>query len=103
MLATLDTQVVDFLGRRFVIPPTVHPINPMSDLIGSSILAEVKESDRVLDMGTGCGVNAILAASKSAHVFATDINPSHSMQQEEMRKRMALPIALRLSKAKSSI
>jgi release factor glutamine methyltransferase len=74
-LKSLDTQVVDFLGRRFVIPPTVHPINPMSDLIGSSILAEVKESDRVLDMGTGCGVNAILAASKSTHVLATDINP----------------------------
>jgi release factor glutamine methyltransferase len=73
-LKSLDTQVVDFLGRRFVIPPSVHPINPMFDLIGNSILAEVNESDRVLDLGTGCGVNAILAASKSTRVLATDIN-----------------------------
>ena len=28
-------------------------------------LEEIRESDRVLDMGTGSGINAILAASKS--------------------------------------
>jgi release factor glutamine methyltransferase len=70
MLATLDTQVVGFLGRRFVIPPTVHPINPMSGLIGSFILAEVKESDRILDMGTGCGVNATSSAEGYASLKA---------------------------------
>lgn len=66
---------VEFLGRKFIIPPTVHPINPMSDLLGNAVLQQVKEADRVLDLGTGCGVNAILAASKSNEVIAVDINP----------------------------
>lgn len=70
-----DTQEITFLGRTFVVPPKVHPINPMSDLLGDSVLREVKETDRVLDMGTGCGVNAVLAASQSTDVVAVDINP----------------------------
>lgn len=69
-------QEVEFLGRRFIIPPTVHPINPMSDLLGNAVLQQVSEDDRVLDMGTGCGVNAILAASKSTQITAVDINPA---------------------------
>ncbi len=36
---------------------------------------EARPSDRVLDMGTGCGVNAILAASQSDDVVGVDINP----------------------------
>jgi release factor glutamine methyltransferase len=70
-----QTTTVEFLGRTFVIPPSVHMINPMSDLIGNSILKHVKPNDRVLDMGTGCGVNAILAASLSKEVVAVDVNP----------------------------
>ena len=35
----------------------------------------MKETDRVLDMGTGSGVQAILAASKSTSVTAVDVNP----------------------------
>jgi release factor glutamine methyltransferase len=70
-----QTTKIEFLGRTFVIPPNVHMINPMSDLIGNSILKNVKCNDRVLDMGTGCGVNAILAASTSNDVVAVDLNP----------------------------
>lgn len=36
---------------------------------------EVRAGERVLDMGTGCGINAILAASRSSDVVAVDINP----------------------------
>jgi release factor glutamine methyltransferase len=39
------------------------------------VLAEAGASERLLDMGTGSGVNAILAASKGADVLAVDINP----------------------------
>ena len=53
----------------------MHPIVGMSDLLGSAVLAETRPQDRVLDMGTGCGVNAVLAASVSADVVAVDINP----------------------------
>ena len=64
-----------YLGLTLVIPPLVHPITKMSHLLGEAVLAEVREGDRVLDMGTGCGVNAILAASKSVDVTAVDVNP----------------------------
>jgi len=65
----------DYLGRTIVVPPQVQPIAGVSHLLGKAVLDEVRESDRVLDMGTGSGVNAILAASKSADVVAVDINP----------------------------
>jgi release factor glutamine methyltransferase len=51
------------------------PITPTSHLLGESVLADVRPGDRVLDMGTGSGVNAILAASRGAAVVAVDVNP----------------------------
>ncbi|MEJ3745412.1 methyltransferase [Actinomycetes bacterium KLBMP 9797] len=68
-------QTFEYLGRTLVVPPDVQPINAMSDLLGTAVLAEVRPGDRVLDMGTGCGVNAILAASTATDVLAVDINP----------------------------
>lgn len=68
-----ETITTTFLGRTFVVPPEVIPPNPMG--LGESVLLEVRENDRVLDMGTGCGVNGILAASKSRQVVAVDVNP----------------------------
>ncbi len=40
-----------------------------------AVQAEVKEGERVLDMGTGSGVSAILAARAGAEVVAVDVNP----------------------------
>ena len=39
------------------------------------MIAEVQPGMRVLDMGTGSGVNAILAARGGAEVVGVDINP----------------------------
>jgi len=39
------------------------------------IRAEARPSDRVLDMGTGCGIGAILAAAQSRDVVGVDVNP----------------------------
>lgn len=36
---------------------------------------KVKEKEVVLDVGTGCGILAVLAAKKAKKVVATDINP----------------------------
>ncbi|HYU84568.1 MAG TPA: methyltransferase [Kribbellaceae bacterium] len=68
-------QTFEYLGRTIVVPPNVMPITGMSHLLGEAVLAEVRPTDRVLDMGTGSGVNAILAASVSSDVLAVDINP----------------------------
>jgi release factor glutamine methyltransferase len=52
-----------------------HVYEPAED---SFLLAEkmtVTEDDTVLDMGTGCGILAVLAAEKAKSVLAVDINP----------------------------
>lgn len=71
----VNGQTFTYLGRTIVVPPHVQPITGMSHLLGEAVLADARESDRVLDMGTGSGVNAILAAGASRQVVAVDINP----------------------------
>jgi release factor glutamine methyltransferase len=71
----LSDQSFAYLGQTLMVPSGVMPITGMSHLLGQTVLAEVHEDDRVLDMGTGSGVNAILAATKSSDVVAVDINP----------------------------
>lgn len=68
-------QSFDYLGRTIAVPPQVQPITGMSHMLGEAVLAEARESDRVLDMGTGSGVNAILAAGAARRVLAVDVNP----------------------------
>jgi release factor glutamine methyltransferase len=70
---------VEYLGRTFVVPPDVFPTTPTSELLGRAVLAEVRPGDRVLDMGTGCGVNAILAADTAREVLGVDIN-AHAVE-----------------------
>ena len=74
-MARTDDMRVEYLGLTLVIPPQVQPITGMSDLLGEAVRDEVSEADRVLDMGTGSGVNAILAAAVSPDVVAVDNNP----------------------------
>src|SRR5919199_1324577 len=69
------TRTFTYLGRTIVVPPEVMPVTPVSHLLGEAVLAEVQPTDRVLDMGTGSGVNAVLAAGTSPTVLAVDINP----------------------------
>ncbi|MFC7620976.1 50S ribosomal protein L11 methyltransferase [Microlunatus sp. GCM10028923] len=63
------------LDVRIVVPPGVRPITRVSDLLASAVLDEVTETDRVLDYGTGSGVNAVLAARRSPVVVAVDLVP----------------------------
>jgi release factor glutamine methyltransferase len=69
-------QTFDYLGLTLDVPPDVMPISRVSHLLGQAVLADVRPADRVLDMGTGSGVNAILAARTARSVVAVDINPS---------------------------
>lgn len=70
-----ETAEVSYLRLELVVPPQVFAPTPMSDLFGRVVLKEIREGDRVLDMGTGSGSNATLAASASSDVVAVDINP----------------------------
>lgn len=68
---------LDFHGRTIVVLPNVFAPEPCeSNLLSQTVLKEVKNADKVLDMGTGTGIQAIFAASKSADVTAVDVNPS---------------------------
>lgn len=69
-----ETVEMTCLGRKFEVSTEVFEPKPVG--LWQSVLGEVKKTDRVLDMGTGSGVNGILAASKSLKVVAVDINPS---------------------------
>jgi len=67
-------QTFEYLGRTIVVPPQVMPVTGVASLLGEAVLTEVRDGDVVLDMGTGSGVNAILAASKAARVLAVDVS-----------------------------
>jgi release factor glutamine methyltransferase len=71
----LGRHEMHYLGLDLVIPEHVFPPAPVSQLLGRAVLGDVRDDDRVLDMGTGCGVNAILAASRSGEVIGVDVNP----------------------------
>jgi len=52
-----------------------HVYEPAEDTFLIAEKMRVKEDDTVLDMGTGCGILAVLAAEKAKSVLAVDVNP----------------------------
>lgn len=52
----------------------VYPPKLDSFLTAEELVKTVKRGDKVLDVGTGCGILAILAAKRGASVVATDIH-----------------------------
>jgi release factor glutamine methyltransferase len=52
-----------------------HVYEPDEDTFLLAEKMTVTEDDTVLDMGTGCGILAVLAAEKTKNVLAVDINP----------------------------
>ena len=52
-----------------------HVYEPAEDTFLIAEKMAVEEDDVVLDVGTGCGILAVLAAEKAKSVVAVDINP----------------------------
>lgn len=66
---------IQFLDLELVVGRDVlQPAPPEFNLLAATVLKEVRDTDVVLDMGTGSGVQAILAASKARRVLAVDVN-----------------------------
>lgn len=63
-----------YLGLELLIPKEVFTPSARGSFY-PAVRGEARASDRVLDMGTGSGIAAILAAARSADVVAVDINP----------------------------
>jgi methylase of polypeptide subunit release factors len=57
------------LGRADVVPGVQNPSQTLADLTPR------RRVMRALDVGTGCGLQAILLARHADHVVATDVNP----------------------------
>ncbi|ONI81721.1 methylase [Actinosynnema sp. ALI-1.44] len=68
-------QTVSWLGLTLKVPSEVMTPCAVSPLFGKAVADEVKEGDRVLDMGAGSGAHGIAAAHKAAEVIAVDISP----------------------------
>ena len=71
-LGAYDTR---YLGLDLHVPEHVFGPTPTSDLMGRCVMGAVEPGHRVLDMGSGAGGNALLAARVTDDVVAVDINP----------------------------
>jgi len=68
-----STKRVFFSDYSFSVWENVYEPAEDSFLFAENL--DVKEGERVLDMGTGCGILGILAAKKASAVVAVDVNP----------------------------
>jgi release factor glutamine methyltransferase len=66
---------VHYNGFVFQVAEDVYEPAEDSFLVADYLAQVVREDDAVLDVGTGCGILAVVAARKAKNVFATDINP----------------------------
>jgi release factor glutamine methyltransferase len=69
----LQSKKVFFADCVFYILENIY--EPAEDSLFFAENLIVAEGDYVLDMGTGCGILGIVAASKARRVMAVDINP----------------------------
>lgn len=68
---------IDFMGLHLHISKNVMPLTDSAegDPYHQAVAREARPEQRVLDMGTGSGVSALLAARAGSDVVAVDINP----------------------------
>jgi release factor glutamine methyltransferase len=87
------TKRVFFGDCVFVADENVYEPAEDSFLLAENL--DVKEGERVLDMGTGCGILGIIAAKKASIVVALDVNPyavrcaKENAQRNNIRCKMA--------------
>jgi release factor glutamine methyltransferase len=64
---------VFFADRKFIVKDGVY--EPAEDTVLIADSLQLQPTDNVLDIGTGCGILAVLSAFQAEHVVAVDINP----------------------------
>jgi release factor glutamine methyltransferase len=72
-------------GYVFLVDKKVY--EPAEDTFLLAENLKVEENEFVLDMGTGCGILAVLAAEKAKKVVAIDINP-HAIKCAEKNAKI---------------
>jgi release factor glutamine methyltransferase len=66
---------VYYLGERVLVLPNVYEPCDDTYLLLDSALREVRPTDSVLEVGTGCGLVAKMLAQRARRVIAIDNNP----------------------------
>ncbi len=75
MISTGGERIVNVFDKAIVVREGIFPSTaPDSILLAEAVRGEVKESDKVLDLGTGTGIQGIMAAEKGAEVVSTDVS-----------------------------
>jgi methylase of polypeptide subunit release factors len=73
-------------GKQLVIAPEVY--KPLEN--EHAVVGYCKKGERVLDLGCGCGVNAIFVAPVAREVVAVDISPAAVKNTQENLRRHGL-------------
>ncbi|WP_406510102.1 50S ribosomal protein L11 methyltransferase [Streptomyces sp. NBC_00212] len=74
--AASGERVVRCPGLDLMVSPEVlAPAPVVAEVLDRSVLSEAKRGRSVRDLGTGCGINGILAAGRGCDALAVDINP----------------------------
>ncbi len=69
---------------KFVFNICENVYEPAEDTYLFAENLDVKKGDEVLDVGTGCGILAILAAEKAAEVISIDLkSPCNSLRKRK--------------------
>jgi release factor glutamine methyltransferase len=69
-----EPVTVEAHGLTLVVPADVYAPNPLG--LAEVVRSEVRAGESVLDLGTGSGVNGLVAAAAGGAVVAVDVNPA---------------------------
>ena len=72
---TLQDQPIGFHYKNLYINLDTNVYNPAEDTFLLLDSLKYTSKDKILEIGTGCGIIALSCATKGANVIATDINP----------------------------
>ena len=72
---TKGAKKVHYLNEQVLVLPDVYQPCDDTYLLADAALNEVRRTDSVLEVGTGCGIIAKMVAKRARCVMATDKNP----------------------------
>jgi len=100
-IQTREKRTADFLGYKIIIHKNVFPVDsPFSFSSKTTAESIPKNPGNVLDVGTGTGVQAIIAAKRGAkHILAIDIDDNSLKNAEENIKLHKLEKIIELRKS----
>ena len=93
-----SAKTIFYADLSFEVSEEVYEPADDTFLIADKLDQVIVEGDAVLDIGTGCGILAVLASKKASIVVATDVNP-HAVEcakQNAKANRAASNLEVRL-------